>query len=144
MMLRPSIFRNNQYDMMDTMFNNFEKSFFGDFGTLGSGFQTDIQDQGDHYLLEAELPGFQKEDIHIDMDGDYLTISAEHKDEVNDEDKEHNYIRRERRYGSFKRSFNVAGIETDAIKAAYKNGVLELTLPKKTEQIPASRQIEIQ
>lgn len=62
-------------------FDNFEKEFFKGMNRSLASFRTDIQDKGDHYVLEAELPGFAKEDIHIDLDDNYLTIRAEHKEE---------------------------------------------------------------
>ena len=121
--------------------DNMEKSLFTGFGDM-SQFRCDIQDKGDHYLLEAELPGFKKEDIHIDVDGETLTVSAEHKEE--NEEKKDNYVRRERKYGSYSRSFNVSGINTEGIKAAYNNGILEVTLPKQAEVAPATRTIQIE
>lgn len=128
---------------LSNYFDNFEKTFFGDIlGSMGA-FNTDILDQGDKYVLQAELPGFAKEDIHIDLNGDMLTIHAEHKEENEEKDNKCNFVRRERRYGSFSRSFDVAGIKTNEITAEYKNGVLEMNLPKATSKAPATRQIEL-
>ena len=129
---------NNLFRYLDNMEREM-MSGFGDF----SQFRCDIQDKGSSYLLEAELPGFQKEDISIQLDGDDLVITANHNSEMEDK-KEKNYVRRERKFGSYSRRFNVAGIDTSAITAAYNNGVLELNLPKKVEQAPATRTIEIQ
>ena len=119
-----------------------ERSFFGSSqNSLVSAFRTDVTDTGDAYKLEAELPGFKKEDIKLDVENDVLTISAERKLE-NDESKP-NFVKRERVYGSFSRSFDVSGIEVDKIEAAYNDGVLCLTMPKKVETAPASRRLEI-
>ena len=126
------------FDMMD----NFERSFFGNSTSTASSFRTDIRDEGDKFVLEAELPGFKKEDIKLDLKDGVLTISAQHSSE--NEEKKDSYVRRERRYGSFSRSFDVSGIQEDHISAAYNNGVLELTLPKAQPVVPAARQIEIQ
>ena len=126
------------FDMLD----NFERNFFGSSSNTASSFRTDIRDAGDKFILEAELPGFKKEDIQLDLKDGILTISAQHSDE--NEEKGSSYIRRERRYGSFSRSFDVSGIQEDHITAAYNNGVLELTLPKAQPVVPAARQIEIQ
>ena len=123
-------------------FNDLEKDFFGDMGNLFPSFNTDILDKGDRYVLQAELPGFDKQDIKIDLNGETLTISAQHNAETS-EDKD-GYVRRERRYGSFARSFDVSNINTEAIKAAYNNGVLELDLPKRTPAQSQTRQIELQ
>ena len=126
------------FDMLD----NFERNFFGTSSNTASSFRTDIRDEGDKFVLEAELPGCKKEDIKLDLKDGILTISAQHSEE--NEKKENSYIRRERRYGSFSRSFDVSGIQEDHITAAYNNGVLELSLPKAQPVVPASRQIDIQ
>ena len=107
-----------------------------------SPFRTDVIDTGDAYQLQSELPGFKKEDINIDVENDVLTISAERKYEA-DESKRPNYVKRERFYGSFSRSFDVSGINVDGIEAAYTDGILTLTMPKKVETAPAKRSLEI-
>ena len=127
------------FDMLD----NFERNFFGSSNSTVSSFRTDIRDEGDKFVLEAELPGFKKEDIKLDLKDGILTVSAQHSESREEKDKKGSYIRRERRYGSFARRFDVSGIQEDAITAAYNNGVLELTLPKAQPVIPAARQIEI-
>lgn len=119
-----------------------ERAFFGSdfFSTSAPAFKTDIQDKGDHFLLESDLPGVKREDISINLDGDVLTVRAERKNER--EEKE--YLRVERSYGSYARSFDVSAVKTEDITAAYENGVLTLKLPKKEAQAPAARRIEIQ
>ena len=107
-----------------------------------SAFRTDITEKDGKYILEADLPGFKKEDISVDIDKDCLTITAEHKSEENEQNAD-SYIRRERFYGSYTRSFNVKGIDTEAITAAYNDGVLTLTMPKKEPEVPAARRLEI-
>ncbi|MEA5051266.1 MAG: Hsp20/alpha crystallin family protein [Oscillospiraceae bacterium] len=125
--------------MMNRFFDDFEKSFFE---SPMSAFRTDIKDNGDNYVIEAELPGFNKEDISIDVQNDVLTVSAQHSEEKK-EDKD-NYVHRERSWGSFSRSFDVTGIDTEKIKAAYKNGVLELELPKQTATPENNKKISIE
>lgn len=122
--------------------DNMERSFFGNTNVV-SAFRTDVSDTGDAFKLEAELPGFNKDDIKIDIENDCLTISAERKLDTTDEDNKTNFVKRERFYGSYSRSFDVTGIDVDTIEAAYDNGVLTLTLPKKKEVLPASRRLEI-
>ena len=117
-----------------------ERNFFGN-GHNVSSFRTDVTDTGDAYKLEAELPGFKKDDIQIDVENDVLTISAKRSEEKKDE--KHNVVKRERFYGSFSRSFDVSGINVDGIEAAYTDGVLTLTMPKKQELLPVSRRLEI-
>ena len=105
-----------------------------------SGLKTDVIEQDDSYTLEADLPGFDKEDIHVDVKDDVLTVSAEHNDEKKEE-KDGKYIRRERGYRSFKRSFRVEGLNQEDIKAQYKNGVLTVTVPKK-ESLPEKEDVK--
>ena len=129
----------NVYDPFRAL-DEMQRSFFNDNSTLG--FRTDVIDTGDAYKLDAELPGFKKEDINIDIENDCLTISVERK--VEDEDKRPNFVKRERVYGSFSRSFDVSGIDVEKIEAAYNDGLLTLMMPKKAEIKPVSRKLEIQ
>ena len=119
-----------------------ERSLFSNSGV--SAFKTDIRDTGDAYVLEADLPGMKKEDIHIDIDGERLSISAERNAVKEEKDENGGYIRCERTYGSFSRSFDISGIRAEDISAAYEAGVLKLTLPKQSKALPASRRLEIQ
>ena len=119
-----------------------ERSLFSNGGL--TAFKTDIRDTGDAYVLEADLPGMKKEDIHIDIDGERLSISAERSASKEEKDENGGYIRCERSYGSFSRSFDISGIRAGEITAAYEDGVLKLTLPKQTKEVPAARRLEIQ
>lgn len=121
--------------------NELEKAFFGNNSI--AEFKTDIRDTGSAYELEADLPGFKKEDIHIDLEGDYLTISASRNDSKEEKDEKGNYVRRERCYGSFTRSFDISGIKADEITAEYSDGVLKLNMPKREEIKPTSRRLEL-
>ena len=120
---------------------NFEKNFWGDM--VATDFKTDIKDNGKEYVLEAELPGFKKENIHVDIEDGYMTISAERSNETEKKDDKGNFVRRERSYGSFSRSFDVSSVKTEDVTGEYKDGVLTLTMPKKEENVPISRRIEI-
>ncbi|MBE6576460.1 MAG: Hsp20/alpha crystallin family protein, partial [Ruminococcaceae bacterium] len=84
------------------------------------------------------------EDIHAEVRNGYLTIHAEHKTENEEKDEKNNYLRRERSYGSFTRSFDLDGINSDEISASYKDGILTLTLPKATQKVEEGRRLEIQ
>jgi len=138
-------FRNHNEDNLFNYLDNIEKQFFGDLsGDISDfNFRTDIIEKDDKYILQAELPGFKKEDIKIDLNDDMLVISAEHSEEKEKKDKDNTYIRKERKYGSFSRSFRVADIDTDKITAAYTDGVLELDLPKKEIPKKESKRIDI-
>ena len=131
-------------DNLFDIFDNFEKKFFGNTNANLPAFRTDIRDQGDKFLLEAELPGFSKEEIQLELKDGILTVKAEHKESNDQTDDKGSYVRRERRYGAFSRTFDVTGIDEANITAAYNNGILELTLPKKVPVVPESRQIAIE
>lgn len=134
--LTPYSTRRSVYDP----FNLFSE-FFGT-NNAPMELRTDITDKGDSFVLEADLPGFKKDDIRIDLENDRLTIKAERRSEH--EDNKNGCIRRERRFGSFERSFDVSGIDTSGIKANYTDGVLTLTLPKRPELVPDNRSIVIE
>lgn len=127
------------------LFDDFDRHFFGDLTHSNlPAFRTDIRDDGDQFLLDADLPGFNREDIQLELQGDILTITAQHQDNKDQKNEDGNYICRERTSSSYSRSFNVSGIRGEGITAAYENGVLQLTLPKQETQAPQSRRIEIQ
>lgn len=149
--LRP--YRKNSNKMAYNPFRemeDFERKFFEDpfaefFGNTDiAEFKTDIKDQGESYLLEADLPGFDKKDIHLDLNDDVLTIHAERHSEHEEKDKKHKYVRCERSYGSYSRQFDVSAVDTEHIKAKYNNGVLELTLPKKEVEKTEAKHLEIE
>ena len=129
------------YDPFREM-ENLEKAFFG--GDRRAPFAADIRDTGSAFLIEADLPGFKKEDIHVDLDGDMLTVSAERHSDYEDKEKAASYLHLERAYGKCKRAFDVSAVDTASITAAYENGVLTLTLPKKSAAAPSARRLEIQ
>ena len=126
---------------------NLEKAFFGNsfFNERAIDiFKTDIREENGNYILEADLPGFDKKDINIDLTDEFLTIKAERKTETDTEDTKKNYISRERSYGSYTRRFEVSGIDTENIGAKYENGVLTLTMPRKAPEEPTSRKLVIE
>ncbi len=123
-------------------FREFENEFFKGFGIV-SHCHTDIKDEGDKFVLECEMPGFNKDDIQIDINGSTLTLCATNKADHSEKNSSGEYICRERRYGSYCRSFDISGIDENAIGAVYTNGILTLTLPKKEKQQLESKRIEI-
>lgn len=127
----------------DNFFDIFDK-FFNNSSVELPAFRTDIRNETDHYLLEAELPGFAKEEISLDLKEGILTIKAEHKSENEEKDEKGNFIRRERRFGAVSRSFDVSGIDEEQITASYQDGVLKLRLPKVQPAVPETRRISIQ
>jgi HSP20 family protein len=92
----------------------------------------DIYENQDNIVLKAELPGMKKEDVSIEVKDNVLTLKGERKQEQ--ETKKENYYRIERAYGKFSRSFTLPStVKVDDVKATYKDGVLEITLPKVEE-----------
>ena len=141
MMYGMTPFTRNTFSLFNAL-DELDKDFFSGSMTVNSC-RTDIKDAGNKYIMESELPGFEKEDIKIDINGDYLVISAERKSEKNDSDENGKYIRRERTYGTYKRSFGISDVNSEEISAEYKNGILTINLPKKKPEEPVSRSLEI-
>ncbi|HHX32906.1 MAG TPA: Hsp20/alpha crystallin family protein [Mollicutes bacterium] len=100
----------------------------------------DIYEKDNTYFIEIDLPGFNKEDIKIDLKDKYLTVTASRNEEKKEDDK--NYIRRERSYGHYSRSFSLGDITEDDIDAKFENGTLLITVKKK-EEIESKKTIEI-
>mgnify|MGYP002852187490 CR=1 FL=1 len=131
------------FDLFDDDF--FKDDFFT--GREKSNFnlmKTDIRETEDNYLLDIDLPGYNKEDIKIDVTDGYLTINASMNQEKNEDSG--NYVRRERFCGEVNRSFYVGeDIHEDQIKASFKNGILSLDIPKvhPEENKPEKKYIEI-
>ena len=123
-------------------FDDINRAFFGD-NTL-TEFKTDIRDMGDGFVLEADLPGFKKEDIKLSLNGETLTIKATRHSDFEDQDKKSGYLRCERSYGTYPRSFDVTGVEVSQISASYNDGVLRVRLPKQGPKQPDNRTIVIE
>ena len=136
----------NPFREMEEFERNFISNPFSSFfGTQDlAEFKTDVTDEGNYYLLEADLPGFDKKDIQLDINGDTLTIHAERHSKVEEKDKKDKVIRVERSYGSYSRQFDISAVDAENIKAKYDNGVLQLTLPKKEKVLPEGRRLEIE
>ncbi len=115
---------------IDQMFDSMMKEAFWPFPVRTEGnIRVDVKEDERDYKLEAELPGVDKEDIRLELKDDVLTLSVEKNEEIKEEKE--NYIKQERRYGNFSRSFYVDDVNIDKIKAKFENGVLYITLPKK-------------
>ena len=122
--------------------NFFNDGWFEGFGM--NGFKVDVRETDDAYVIDAEMPGVEKEDIDIGVHDRQLTITAS-VDETNEQkDDDGRYLRRERRSGSFRRSFSLDDIKAEDIRAEMKNGVLTIRCPKKSPGPTRSRRIDIQ
>lgn len=122
--------------------NFFETGFPATMDFTTRGMRVDIKEEEDQYLLEADLPGFNKEDIGIQLKDYIITITAEHNEGF--EEKGDNYLRRERRSGRLVRSFMVDNVKHDAASASYENGVLKVVLPKENKSPVRKKRIDIQ
>lgn len=121
------------------------ENFFDNFYDLFNPqtIKIDMKETEKEYIIEADLPGYDKNNIEIHHEGNMLTISGKQDEIV--EEKHENYIHRERRRGSFSRTIPLPeNIEADKIKASYNNGVLRLVLPKINPSKPQGRKIEIE
>lgn len=107
--------------------------------------KTDITEKDGNYLLDMELPGCRKEDIHLELNDGYLNISAARNSTQEEKDNKGNIIRQERYSGSFSRSFYVGeNIKEEDIRASYDNGELKITFPKEVEKVPERKTIMIE
>lgn len=118
-------------DTLDLFDDIFGENFLSKFDT--NMMRTDIRESDNGYIIDVDLPGYKKENIKVDVTDGYLNISAKMDDEE-DDSKKGKYVRRERYYGECSRSFYIGDdIKTDDVKASFKNGILSLNIPKKTE-----------
>ncbi len=133
-MLMPSIFGENLFD--DDWFD-FDRDFWGRKNPLyGKNakniMKTDIREHEDGYELDIDLPGFKKDEINVELENGYLTISAAKGLDKDGQDKKGKYIRKERYAGAMQRSFYVGDAVTqEDIKAKFEDGILKLSIPKK-------------
>ena len=133
--------RRNNFDLFDDFFDD---GFFSK--RERNLMKTDIREKKDKYLIDIDLPGFEKENINLSLNNGYLEIKAEvNKESHKDEDEK--YVHRERFYSTCSRSFYVGdNIEEKDIDAEFKNGILKITIPKMEakKELPQAKKIEIQ
>ena len=129
-------------DEFENMVNSFfNDDFFSSFSLMKNNFSVDLKEDNNNYIIEADLPGVDKKDIDISYNNGYLNISAKRENHL--EEKKDNYVRQERSYGEFKRSFYIDNVEEEKIDANFNNGVLKINLPKLNKEINQTRKIEI-
>ena len=131
-MLMPSIFGENLFndDWMDFGFPEVDKALYGKHAS--HEMKTDVKETDSGYEVDIDLPGFKKDEINVQLDNGYLSISAAKGLDKDEKDKKGKYIRKERYAGAMSRSFYVGeGITQEDIKAKYEDGILRLSVPKK-------------
>jgi len=132
------MYENNPFDLMERFFNDDE--------WLMPKFRTpaiDVYEEGDKYMLEADLPGLTEKDIKLEVRNGQLTFSTS-KNEKSEEKSKKGWIRRERREFQFVRSFTLPeDADANGIEAHFKNGVLQVVMPKKPEAAPKTIEVKI-
>ncbi|MDD7352040.1 MAG: Hsp20 family protein [Peptoniphilaceae bacterium] len=127
------------YNMIDSFFND---DFTPQRAIRSATFKVDVIDEENDYKVEAELPGFNKDEIDVDFEEGNLTISAEKNEEVNEENKEKNYIHRERKSSKMVRRMFFKDVDEENMSAKLEGGILEIIIPKKPEE-KKTKKIEI-
>jgi HSP20 family molecular chaperone IbpA len=148
-MLTPSIFGENLFDDWFDFpdfsdFNKAERKLYG--RHANRMMKTDVRENENDFEVDIDLPGFKKEDITIELNGGYLTVSAAKGLDKDNSDKKGRIIRQERYSGAMQRSFYVGdGLKEEDIKASFKHGVLNLIVPKKEKaKVPEKKTIMIE
>ena len=141
-MLMPSIFGENLFD--DDWFD-FDRDFWGRKNAKNI-MKTDIREHDTGYELDVDLPGFKKDEINIELENGYLTISAAKGLDKDEQDKKGKYIRKERYAGAMQRSFYVGDAVTEEdVKAKFEDGILKLSIPKKdAKEVETKKTIAIE
>lgn len=145
----PSIFRDNLFDDMfdfdfDREFDRMMRPLYGKHAQ--NMMKTDVRETSNSYELDIDLPGFKKDEITIQLDNGYLSISASKGLDKNEENKDGKYIRRERYAGAMNRTFYVGdNLTQQDIQAKFEDGILKISVPKKdVQQIEQNKYIAIE
>ena len=144
----PSIFGGNLFD--EFFDDSFDRTFFGGRNPLYGKreknlMKTDVREVENHYEVDIDLPGFKKDEISVELQDGYLTVSASKGLDKDQKDKEGRYIRQERYSGTCSRTFYVGDLKKEDISAKYEGGILRVTLPKAEEKaLPANNRIMIE
>ena len=149
-MLMPRLFTENLFDDwfddfgLERDMNSLNRKLYGKHA--GKEMLTDVREHEDHYEVEIDLPGFKKEDISVELENGYLTVTANKGFDKDEKDKQGRMIRQERYAGSMQRSFYVGQNMTEEdVKARFEDGVLHLNLPKKdAKKVPEKKTICIE
>ena len=147
----PTVFGENLMDVFD----DFDRNFFRGFGNIDRALygkhaqnmmKTDVRETDNSYELDIDLPGFKKDEINVQLDNGYLSISAAKGLDKDEEKKNSKYIRRERYAGAMSRTFYVGdNLTQQDIKAKFENGILKISVPKKdVQQVAQNNHIAIE
>ncbi len=132
--------KRNDFDLFEDMFADpfFERK-------ESRLMKTDIKEKKDKYIIDVDLPGYEKENIEIEMENGYLKVTAKASKNIDESDEEEKYIHKERFYGECSRSFYVGdNVKEDDVKASFKNGILSLCIPKEEpKKLEEKKKIQI-
>lgn len=134
----------NVLDEMDKMFRMWRSDWSDYDNGIGWTLPVDIAENEDELIVKAEAPGLEKDNFKVSVENSVLTISGEKKQEMEEGEKGSNFHRMERVYGKFSRSFTLpTNVDVSNVKANYRNGVLEIKLPKKEEAKPKQINVDV-
>lgn len=133
--------KNDPWDFESMFENFFNSSLIPSFYSNNVHMKVDIKENEKEYIVEAELPGINKEEVNIELNDTTLTISVTKNEQVSEEKE--NYIRRERHQSSMNRSFYVENVNNEKVDAKFDNGILSIILPKRETTVPKNKKIDI-
>jgi len=133
------LYKNNPFDLIDR--------FFSDDEWLTPRFrmpEIDVYEEENRYMLEADLPGLTEKDIKLEVRNGELTFSTSKMEKKEEKSRKGRWIRKERREFQFARSFQLPeDVEVNGIQATFKNGVLQISMPKKPESAPKTIEVKV-
>lgn len=131
------------FNLFDDMFKD---PFFSDHKEVPHMMKTDIKEKDQDYIMDVDLPGYSKEEIVLDLENGYLTVSAHKNENKEEKDSDGKLVYQERYSGSCSRSFYVGDtVKEDDVKASYKDGILHLEFPKVVpQQVETKKRIAIE
>jgi HSP20 family protein len=135
----------SDFDVLNhSLFSSFLSNFLSDSIWNSNGLKVDVREKPDEYIIEAEMPGLNKENVNIDIVDNLMTISAHIENSTEQKDENDHYLHRERHIEAYRRTFQLDRIKANEIKAEMKNGILTLYCPKKDKIYPDVRRLDIQ
>lgn len=133
--------RDGFFDFLPSWFDEWGHNFLSNSGV--QPFAADVEDKEYEYVIKVDLPGFSRDNIHLDFDQGVLTVQASRKQESHEKDEDGSFLRKERSSGSYVRRFMLNRVDDEKINATFKDGVLAVTLPKREDAKKSGKLISI-